>query len=126
MLRAEAETSTGVRLGGHGLHSGRPAAVMLRRAPGPLAFLWPHRDPVERSQLTVVRADMGVQVAAPTGERLDLVEHLLAPATRRPGERPAARTWRRARRPRPAGARPGRAARPWGRPPARPCRPARP
>lgn len=84
-LRAGAETgasplagASSVRLGGYGLHSGRRSGVMLQRAPGPLAFLWAHREPVERAQLTVVRADMGVQVAAPTGERLDLVEHLLA------------------------------------------------
>ncbi len=64
-------------LRGEGLHSGQPAAVTLRRAPGPLAIAWPS-GAVEREQLTVVRADMGVQVAGPHGERLELVEHLMA------------------------------------------------
>ncbi len=62
---------------GVGLHSGAQCAVGLRRRPGALAFLQQgHRAAL--GELSVVRADRGVQVRSESGVEVDLVEHLLA------------------------------------------------
>lgn len=66
------------RLAGVGLHSGRACAVTLARISGPVRFATDlgARRPDE---LTIRRADQGVQVAAPDIELdVDLVEHLFA------------------------------------------------
>lgn len=62
---------------GTGLHSGAQCAVALRRRAGALEFLQNgHRAALE--ELSVVRADRGVQVRSDGGLEVDLVEHLLA------------------------------------------------
>lgn len=62
---------------GVGLHSGAQCSVGLRRRAGELAFLQAGNRAV-LGELSVVRADRGVQVRSDSGVEVDLVEHLLA------------------------------------------------
>lgn len=62
---------------GVGLHSGAQCAVALRRRTGELAFLQDGRR-AGLGELSVVRADRGVQVRSDSGLEIDLVEHLMA------------------------------------------------
>jgi UDP-3-O-[3-hydroxymyristoyl] N-acetylglucosamine deacetylase len=62
---------------GRGLHSGAPCGVRLRRAPGSLRFEVAG-DTATLAECSVVRTDHGVQIELAGGQRVDLVEHLLA------------------------------------------------
>lgn len=62
---------------GTGLHTGAQCAVGLRRRSGGLAFVQDGHS-AALDELSVVRADRGVQVRSDSGLEVDLVEHLLA------------------------------------------------
>ncbi len=62
---------------GIGLHCGERCAIALRRRTGQLAFRQGDSQ-ASLDELSVVRADRGVQVRSESGLRVDLVEHLLA------------------------------------------------
>jgi UDP-3-O-[3-hydroxymyristoyl] N-acetylglucosamine deacetylase len=70
-------TVTELGLFGRGLHSGSLCGVRLRRDPGALRFEVEGRQ-TPLAECRVLRTDQGVELELSAGQRVDLVEHLLA------------------------------------------------